>query len=135
MPTTLTDDSLRILANMQHIAQVATATSAEHLVEWLRQELHGARSGKNYRGHIASAPGEAPATQTGTLERAVQSRPIKNGQEVFVAPEADYAAKYLEFGSPGGRVAPRPFFYSTTEAHLLEYARAIEAALQGSLRG
>lgn len=62
------------------------------------------RRGKN-RWHRASAPGEAPATDTGLL--------ASSGYQKQVGPllrevgfTADYAP-YLEFGT--GRIAPRPF--------------------------
>lgn len=55
--------------------------------------------------HRASAPGEAPATDTGTLVNSIQAR-RKARLEWWVTVGAEYGAG-LEFGK--ARVEPRPF--------------------------
>lgn len=70
----------------------------------------GQKSGRIYkRGaitHQASAPGEAPASDTGALVRSIRvdHQPGTGRASVVVA--ADYAG-YLEFGTR--KMAPRPF--------------------------
>ena len=77
--------------------------------------LRGQRSGRVYRVpgtkrfYTASAPGEPPATRTGAFRLAWQPKTyvgtttfkssIENGQ---------FYADWLENGTPGGQMAPRP---------------------------
>jgi HK97 gp10 family phage protein len=69
----------------------------------------GSKSGEQYTRnntiHQASAPGEAPANDTGRLAGSVKAKKInKNHYQVDIA--AEYAL-YLEFGT--STVQPRPF--------------------------
>lgn len=75
------------------------------------------KSGRIYKhgniSHQASAPGEAPATDTGAL--AANSLVKRIGTCDFeVQFNQEYAAP-LEFGAP--RVLPRPFLRPAVEAH------------------
>jgi len=54
----------------------------------------------------SSAPGEAPATQSGDLEASYATVPVDSAQ-VNVESDVEYAAE-LELGSIDGTVAPRP---------------------------
>ena len=130
MAEELQDHSLRVLAALQRAAERAAEESAAELVEKLRTALHGPRTGRMYGSHRASAPGEAPATDTGLLERSTRARMVPGGVEVYVDEEAGYAARYLEWGSPGGKVAPRPWFYPTVEEHRVDFALAVAKALR-----
>ncbi len=97
--------------------------------EALKQSLEGPRSGRIYkRGsgtHQASAPGEAPATDIGTLANSIQHRRLRPLQHE-VAIGAEYAAA-LEFGT--GRMAARPFVRPWIESDLKPALEAIEAEL------
>lgn len=67
--------------------------------------LSGPRSGRRYGSHVASAPGEPPAADTGTLMgsfRPIQGAPNVAGIETSVS----YAG-LLEGGT--SRMAARPF--------------------------
>jgi len=76
-----------------------------------------------YRVHRASAPGEAPATDTGNLGNSIGSRMIgKTEGEVTVT--AEYAAA-LELGSP--HIAPRPFFAPAVKAEWPGFLAAMKA--------
>ncbi len=71
--------------------------------------LRGARSGRRYGNHVASAPGEPPAVRSGTLRGSW--RPIQFGarhQSPAIESGVSYAG-YMENGTPGGMIAPRPF--------------------------
>ncbi|MGL5116516.1 MAG: HK97-gp10 family putative phage morphogenesis protein, partial [Beijerinckiaceae bacterium] len=59
------------------------------------------------RSHQASAPGEAPATDTGTLIAGIviDRTDVKRGR-IIIAATAPYA-KALEYGTR--KMAPRPF--------------------------
>ena len=77
--------------------------------------LRGKRGGRLYRRagykrrYRASAPGEPPALRTGTLRRSW--RPLYIGDErqnPAIESSVPYA-DYMEDGTPGGKIAPRPF--------------------------
>ena len=77
-----------------------------------RRMIHeGPKTGKIYmkgknedRPHQASAPGEAPATDTGNLARNINFVHIKDGHYRVIS-SAEYSA--LEFGR--GRIKARPY--------------------------
>lgn len=77
------------------------------------QVLAGQRSGRTYRSptggmYTASAPGEPPAVRTNTLRG--QFRPATDGINPVIEnfPASQYA-DYMEHGTPGGKIKPRPF--------------------------
>ena len=66
--------------------------------------------------HRASAPGESPATDTGTLANSIESK--RYGLVAVVWTEKKYA-KWLEFGTR--KIAPRPFFTPAVEQNREKY--------------
>lgn len=74
--------------------------------------LRGQRGGRSYRTptggrYTASAPGEPPAVRTGALRG--QWRPLTTGaNNPAIETNVPYAG-YMENGTPGGMIAPRPF--------------------------
>lgn len=72
--------------------------------------LAGGQTGKIYRRrgveHQASAPGEAPASDTGYLAGSISTYYEDGGLTGIVTAGAEYAA-YLEFGTV--KMEPRPF--------------------------
>lgn len=68
----------------------------------------GGRSGKKYPGlpNQSSAPGEPPRTQSGKLAGSM-TEPVASGLEGRFG-ETAYHAQFLENGSPGGKIKPRP---------------------------
>lgn len=100
--------------------------------EALRLILETAKTGRLYRRrsvtHQASAPGEAPASDTGTLvSRVVVDYSRLGGLVVSVGAHTAYAA-YLEFGTR--RMAPRPFMRPALAAK----AKGIEADVAREVR-
>lgn len=76
--------------------------------------LSGARSGRNYGGHVASAPGEPPAVRTGALRNSW--KPITSGNGgINPAVESNIPYAWLDEGSPGGKIAPRPYVKKIVE--------------------
>ena len=84
--------------------------------------LKGQRSGRVYRSplggrYTASAPGEPPAWRSGTLAKSWI--PVK----AYANPARDsfipYAG-YMEHGTPGGKIAPRPFAEKIVEKAMPE---------------
>lgn len=71
--------------------------------------LSGARSGRMYGGHQASAPGEPPAVWSGVFRLAWQPRTVAGGSTFLSRIENGvFYAGWLENGTPGGQMAPRP---------------------------
>jgi hypothetical protein len=86
------------------------------------------------RMHRASAPGEAPARDTGNLANAIGIRQIGNMTwEVYVRQPASKYGAALEFGSPRRRLAPRPFMRPALERVRKPFIAAIERELFGGL--
>jgi HK97 gp10 family phage protein len=97
----------------------AVFASAQRVRTEAIKSLHdGNKSGRVYkRGavtHRASAPGEAPATDTGRLANSITAYAGANGEAFTVAGRgtAKYAA-LLEFGT--SKIAPRPFMFPALE--------------------
>ena len=85
------------------------------------------KSGRTYmkfnptREHIASAPGEAPASDTGYLVSQIKVKNV-GPDEVVVDSQAPYSA-YLELGT--AKIQPRPFMFPATEIGGKKVALAI----------
>lgn len=79
--------------------------------------LRGQRSGRRYKKpgtkatYTASAPGEPPAVRTGMLRMSWGMNATGDGKGDYTAgiyTDVPYAEK-LDKGTPGGKIAPRPF--------------------------
>ena len=91
----------------------------------IKETLTGNRSGRTYRvpgtkkDYTASAPGEAPASRTGTLRNAISHAVNKAKLTAVVGPRllgSDPNKQYplwLEFGTK--KMAPRPFMVPTIQ--------------------
>lgn len=87
-----------------------------------------------YTPHQASAPGEAPATDTGALVNSIQTR-VESELVVVVESGMEYAP-HLEYGAPRANIAPRPAWTPEAELAARTYApeemrRATNEALRG----
>jgi phage gpG-like protein len=78
----------------------------------MRGEKHGRyyKVSKTGKAHRASAPGEAPAIDTGALVNSITVASSVNEKYSRMIGTNQEQAEILEFGSPGGKIAPRPFF-------------------------
>lgn len=94
--------------------------------EVLRRILEDAKTGRIYRRrgveHQASAPGEAPASDTGTLVRGITVEVDEATLTVRITNSAEYAAA-LEFGTD--KIEPRPHM----RVSLAEKRAEVEAAV------
>lgn len=92
---------------------------------------NGSKSGKAYkRGntiHIASADGEAPATDTGLLASSYTKVKTNNGLTAIVGSNLSYAG-LLEFGTRN--ISPRPHLIPALEANREQIIQAIQKALR-----
>ncbi len=91
------------------------------------------KSGRMYGDHQASAPFEAPATDSGALVRSIRMRSEDGGMTMYVTAggsDAPYAG-WLEFGVAGPRgwaLAPRPFMVPAYRDNVPDIGKAIKAA-------
>lgn len=111
------------------LAKAVTATALEINTDVKKRIQRGPKTGRIYtRGeieHQASAPGEAPATDTGTLASSVYfERETK--LSATIGSRLAYAY-YLEFGT--ARIAPRPSWVPATEAAKPKLRARVEKAL------
>ncbi len=87
----------------------------------MSEPKHGKTYRRGERVHIASAPGEAPAVDTGALRTSGYVEPVQPGTwEVGFT--AEYAAAE-EFGTP--RIEPRPYLRPAVEAYRERFLAAI----------
>jgi HK97 gp10 family phage protein len=104
----------RLKTKMDKAAKAAEKSALDAMVRTayatqanaVRMIHSGPKTGAVYGKHQASAPGEAPASDTGNLARSIKVKfDLKQGWAVVKA-TAPYAF-WLEFGTT--RMAPRPF--------------------------
>lgn len=97
------------------LGKVVRATAAE-IESSAKLSLSGAKSGRVYKrrgiSHQASAPGEAPATDTGLLANSINTT-NDGALTAIVGVGAEYA-EALEYGTT--RMGPRPFLTPAAEA-------------------
>ena len=100
----------------------------------------GPATGRTYtkynprRVHTASAPGQAPMTDTERLASSVyftQAFGARRGLEAQVGSNLVYAA-HLEYGTK--RMAARPYFRPAIEEREPKFHRNLERAIRGEIR-
>jgi len=102
--------------------------------EAVRSIQQGSKSGKTYkrynptRTHKASAPGEAPASDTGFLVSNIRVKDQKD--LVQVRSEASYS-KFLEYGT--SKMLARPFLFPAMEKSKPKIAQVILQKVKQSL--
>ena len=135
------DDLLRRVNSMADAGQ-ARATRRKMLRAGIRViERHtknllvGQRSGRiyTYRSveHQASAPGEAPAVDTGNLKSSLRVLEVTDDYASF-GTSADYAA-HLEFGTRN--MAARPYLRPAAENSVQDVEHAMGAVADEALDG
>ena len=114
------------------VDRAVDATGLELRGDIVKAYQRGPASGRVYekyaprRTHTASAPGQAPATDTGRLASSVNYK--KDGSmSATVGSELVYAAM-LEFGT--SRIDPRPAWVPAVEAMRPKFQRRVEAAME-----
>lgn len=90
-------------------AEKITDEAADYMaLDMKKSILTGAKSGQQYYSngarHQSSAPGQAPANNTGALVRSIKVK--KNKNDATISIKKDYAI-FLEFGT--SKMRPRPF--------------------------
>ena len=124
---TLDDRVLRRITREMRPRVSAVVKNTAYAIEGrAKASMSGPKSGRLYvragRIHQASAPGEAPAVDTGNLANSIQTHVLAGGLTAEVTAGAEYGL-YLELGTL--RMAPRPFFAPATEAERAAFVAAI----------
>ena len=89
----------------------------------------GPKTGRTYkkyrpkRTHRASAPGEAPATDTGRLLNSIRARTAKKKLTIEVMAGTKYA-RWLEYGTR--RIKPRPFLRRALREKRVEVTEIVQ---------
>jgi HK97 gp10 family phage protein len=110
-----------IQKNLEKELLIALDASGRQVVSVAKKSImQGGKSGRLYKRrtvvHRASAPGEAPANDTGRLVNSIVSEVTKTEMAATVSAGKGIAkyARYLEYGT--SKMAPRPFFFTAFES-------------------
>lgn len=112
----LTESVEEIKRSIKHQMESRAYRVANELRNSALDVLRGQRSGRRYRVpgtkayYTASAPGEPPAMRTGNYRRSWQSEAMIEDSKYTSSIKTDQKqlADWLENGTPGGQMAPRP---------------------------
>ena len=144
MRLTGTDELRRALREFginadREIAQIVNGTAQNIRTHAIKSIQRGTKSGIVYektspkRTHKASAPGEAPATDTGLLANSIQAD--IEGRQATVFTDLEYAP-WLEFGTQS--IEPRPFMFPAMEKERPKWEarlnRIVDAAAKGIIK-
>lgn len=117
-------------------ADVVTATGVELRADVVKRYQNGPASGRVYqkynprRTHQASAPGEAPMSDTG---RGANSVTFRNPTPLSASVGSDLAyASMLEFGTR--KIAPRPAWVPAVEAAREKFRKRLEKVISGVMK-
>ena len=110
-------DTDNLLAAVEDAVDRALRDGAEGVAETARTSiLGGAPAGsvtvRDGRAHVASAPGQPPASDSGALAASIAVEASADGYDIVAS--APYAAT-LELG--GVHILPRPFLRPALDAH------------------
>jgi len=115
------------------VSQAVQATALDVRGDIQRQIQRGPKTGRTYlRGsvsHRASAPGEAPATDTGFLASSIAYRST-TAMSAVIESRLDYAY-WLEFGT--SKIAPRPSWTPAVERGGPRLQERVTSGLEGLL--
>lgn len=85
--------------------------------------------------HLASAPGQAPNSDTGELVRGIQVEVTRGDVSVGVESSQDDKAMALEFGTTDGKLLPRPFLFPSLEESRDDITKLISDAVAKQIKG
>jgi HK97 gp10 family phage protein len=120
----------------RQIADIVRGTAQNVRSHAIKAVQRGRKSGDVYekyqpkRTHRASAPGQAPATDTGALVRSIQAD--IRGRDAEVSANVDYAV-YLEFGTQD--MEPRPFLFPALEKERPAWDRRLQRIVDEAAKG
>jgi HK97 gp10 family phage protein len=120
----------------KELADIVRGTAQNIRTHAIKSILRGPKNGVEYqkykpnRRHRASAPGQAPATDTGRLAGAIKAD--INGKQAEVVADTEYAA-WLEFGTSD--IEPRPFMVPAMEKERPAWERRLNGVVDKAARG
>lgn len=120
----------------REIAAAVNGTAQNIRAHAIKSIMRGPKTGETYkktkpkRTHKASAPGQAPATDTGRLAGSIQADVSGRRAEVYT--NAAYAAP-LEFGTT--TIEPRPFMVPAMEKERPAFIKRLDAVVEKAARG
>lgn len=122
-----------IAASLAPYARKVIIKTIEDIENISKDSMQGPKSGREYpskgrKMHQASAPGEAPAIDTGNLVNSIQSKMI-GATTGIVFTNTEYAPP-LEYGS--SKMAARPFFLPAAKAAYPAFVQAMKGIIRGS---
>lgn len=112
------------------VDKAVQATGIEVRGDIVKRIQRGPATGRIYGNHQASAPGEAPASDTGRLASSIDYK-REGRMSASVGSDLAYAAM-LEFGTT--KVEPRPAWIPAVEAARDKYIDRLEAAIEKAMR-
>jgi hypothetical protein len=116
----------------KEIATVLDAVGTS-IINGVKKQMRASKSGRTYkrgkngRDHVASAPGEAPAVDTGRLINSSIYKRQVSPLELVVGSNVKYS-EYLEFGTR--KIKPRPSWTLEVYAHMEKLDKLVEAAIR-----
>jgi HK97 gp10 family phage protein len=143
MNITLTGDK-QLLANLRkfgaaadkYVAEVVNGTAQNIRTTAIKSIQRGTKSGVVYqkyapnRTHQASAPGQAPASDTTALWKNITSE--IDGKQATITSNAEYSAA-LEFGTE--RIRPRPFMVPAMEQARPKFEKDLQKIVDAAGKG
>lgn len=132
-----------VARNVRHVLE----TTSIQILNDANRSMEGLKHGRVYGSHIASAPGEAPAIDTGNLRGSGYQREV-----AYFEREVGYTAEYAEYlegaqglaagtetdlegvgavtiGQGSGRLAPRPFLIPAVAKNVETFRRMMAKVL------
>ena len=135
--------SIQFTAALKRRIEANLVIAGEIVATEVRRNIQTSpRGGRTYvkthpnRTHIASAPGESPATDLGFLVRSIQVEPDLQNLRVRIISLHSIApyAKRLEYGDLSSRLAPRPFMFKGLNAKKQQAIRIVQNAVAQATR-
>ena len=120
----------------KELAAIVHGTAQNVRTHAIKSIQRGTKSGITYekidprRTHRASAPGEAPATDTGRLASSIQAD--IEGKSATVFTNVEYAP-WLEFGTR--TIEPRPFMFPALEKERPAWNRRLNTIVDQAAKG
>ncbi len=115
----------QVLASQRRKLEKVVSDTTHNIQGRIRDDMAEEKHGRKYGSHVASAPGESPAIDTGFLANSIQVE--AEGLTAIVGTNAEYA-EVLEFG--GVHMEPRPFMEPAFEAEAPVFEKALLDALK-----
>lgn len=111
-----------LLETMKPKAARIVLETAQQITSRAAESMAGPKSGRMYENHQASAPGEAPAIDTGLLANSQVAE--MTGITSAIAGFAAEYAPHLEFGT--ARMQARPFLSPAVEAESAAFVEKLK---------